>query len=187
MSARHSPVPGVWLMTDERLGDALWTALRRLPPGAGVVFRHYELPRPERLALWLRVRRVAHARGLVAVSAGEALPGADGVHRGRGRGLLTWPAHNRRQAVAAKRAGAALVFVSSVYPTRSHPGAPALGPMGAARVAQGFGMTVIALGGMNAERWRKARRLRLDGWAGVDAWLPSRVRSGTESRVVGPS
>jgi thiamine-phosphate pyrophosphorylase len=38
-------------MTDERLGDALWTALRRLPRGAGIVFRHYATPPAERRAL----------------------------------------------------------------------------------------------------------------------------------------
>lgn len=180
MSARH---PHLWLMTDERLGEALWRALRRLPPGAGVVFRHHAMPRRERQALYLRLRRVAQARRLVVVSAGGPLPGAGGVHKGRGPGLRTWPAHDRREAIAAKVAGAALVFVSPVYPTRSHPGAPTLGPMHAARVAQGLGMTVIALGGMTGRRWRRVRTLGFDGWAGIDAFLGSSPR---QSRVVGP-
>ncbi|MEJ8630952.1 hypothetical protein P0F65_16040 [Sphingomonas sp. I4] len=37
--------PVTWLMTDERLGDGLWRALARLPPGSGVVFRHHATPR----------------------------------------------------------------------------------------------------------------------------------------------
>lgn len=168
MRARH---PGIWLMTDERMGEGLWPALRRLPPGSGVVFRHHATPRAERLALFLRVRRLARARRLVVVSANGPLPGADGVHKGRGPGLRTWPAHDRREAIAAKGAGAALVFVSPVYPTRSHPGAPSLGPMRAARVAQGLGMTVIALGGMNERRWGRMRRSGFDGWAAIDAFL----------------
>lgn len=183
MRARH---PRIWLMTDERLGDVLWDALRRLPPGAGVVFRHYGLPRRERLALFEKVRRIVRARRLLVVSAGGALPGTDGVHRARGPGLVTWPAHDRRRAVAAKRAGAQLVFVSPVYPTRSHPGAAALGPMKAARVARGLDLTVIALGGMDARRWRRFNRLGFDGWAGIDAWLPG-AKPPRQSRVVGPS
>lgn len=163
MRARY---PRLWLMTDERMGDALWPALRRLPPGSGVVFRHHATPPAERRRLWLRVRRVAHARGLLVVSVGR-LPGADGTHGGHGS--LTWPAHDRRQALAAKRAGAAVVFVSPVRPTRSHPGAPALGPMRAARVANGLGLWVIALGGMDARRFIRIRTLGFDGWAGIDA------------------
>ncbi len=181
MPAHHPPLlppppslPKVWLMTDERMGEALWTTLRRLPPGAGLVFRHHATPPRERLTLFRRVRRIARARRLTVVSADGPLPGADGVHRGRGRGLRTWPAHDRREAIAAKRAGAALVFVSPVHATRSHPGAAALGPMRAARMAQGLGMTVIALGGMDARRWRRIRRLGFDGWAGIDAFNQTR-------------
>ena len=160
-------------MTDERMGEELWAALRRLPPGGGVVFRHYTAPTRERRALWLRVRRLAQARRLVVISAGGAMPGADGTHKARGPGLRTWPAHDRRQAIAAKRAGAALVFVSPIHATRSHPEVRALGPMRAARLAHGLGMSTIALGGMDARRWRRVRTLGFDGWAAVDAWLSS--------------
>ena len=171
MRARHPPAPPtVWLMTDERLGTGLWAALRRLPPGAGVVFRHYGTANRERRALFLAMRRIAHARRLVLVVAGGGLPGADGVHRVRGPGLVTWPAHDRREAIAGKRAGARVLFVSPVFPTRSHPGAPALGPMRAAQVGRGLGVAVIALGGMTARRWRRVRVLGFDGWAGIDAW-----------------
>jgi thiamine-phosphate pyrophosphorylase len=169
MPARH---PLLWLFTDERLGDGLWTALRRLPPGSGVVFRHYSLSRRERLRLFVAVRRRARARGLVVVSARKLLPGADGVHGpGLGRGLRTWPAHDRREAIAGMRAGAALLFVSPVFPTRSHPGAAALGTARAGRIGRGLGVGLIALGGMNARRWRVARGAGFDGWAAIDGWL----------------
>ena len=64
-------------MTDERQGDALWSALERLPRGAGIVFRHYTLARRERRLLFDRVRRVARRRGLLLV--------ADEVINGFGR------------------------------------------------------------------------------------------------------
>lgn len=173
MPARH---PRTWLMTDERMGAELWTALRRLPPGSGVVLRHFTLSPPARVRLFRRVRAVARARRLTLVAAGGPLPGADGVHRARGAGLKTWSAHDRREALAARRAGAAVAFVSPIFATRSHPGATALGPMRAAQVACGLGMTVIALGGMDAGRWRRIRRLGFDGWAGIDAFLPGPAR-----------
>lgn len=169
MPASH---PRIWLMTDERLGDDLWRALRRLPPGGGVVFRHYGLGRVERLRLFRRLRAVARARRLVLIAAGGPLPGADGVHDAHGAGLRTHAVHDRREALRARREGATVAFVSPVYPTRSHPGAPALGPVRAAWVARELGMAVIALGGMDTRRWRRIRRLGFDGWAGIDAFLP---------------
>lgn len=157
-------------MTDERMGAALWTALARLPRGGGVVFRHYSLPPGERRALFAEIAKVARRRRLVLVRAGAArLRGEMGVH-GRAtpaRGLRTFPAHGRREAVAAIRAGADALFVSPVFATRSHPGARTLGRMRLRLLIAGLRVPVIALGGMDAAR---ARGLGVHGWAGIDAW-----------------
>lgn len=190
MRARHPlpspplPLPQIWLMTDERLGNGLWDALRRVPPGSGVVFRHHATLAGARRQLFLKVRRRAQARRLIVISACRKMPGADGVHGAIGPGLITWPAHNRRQAIAAKRAGAQVVFVSPIFPTRSHPGARGLGAMRAAQVAMGLGMQSIALGGMNARRYRRLRPSGFYGWAGIDAFTLGTVR---QSRPVGHS
>ena len=66
MSRRH-PLPTIWLMTDERVGDLLG-AIRRLPRGAGVVFRHYATPAEERRRLWRAVRRVAAGEATLSPS-----------------------------------------------------------------------------------------------------------------------
>jgi thiamine-phosphate pyrophosphorylase len=157
-------------MTDERLGDGLWAALRRLPRGSGVVFRHYATEARARRTLFRRVVRLARARGLMVVRAGErAGVGEDGVHgRARGEGLRTAPAHDRREAVAAVRRGAAVLFVSPVFATRSHPDGKVLGPRAARRISQGLPVVAIALGGMDARRYRKLTGF--DGWAAIDAW-----------------
>ncbi|MEH3102906.1 MAG: thiamine phosphate synthase [Sphingomonas phyllosphaerae] len=171
MPARH---PVRWLMTDERQGERLWLALDRLPRGAGVIFRHYHTPSADRRALFERVRRVARRRRLVLVLAGEAsLPGAAGRHARRGRGVVTWPAHDRREALAGVRAGAHVVLVSPVFVTRSHPGGAALGLWRAAAVARGLPVTVIALGGMDERRFRRVAALGFDGFAAIDAWATS--------------
>ncbi|MDF0488069.1 thiamine phosphate synthase [Sphingomonas sp. H39-1-10] len=171
MRARH-PVPTLWLMTDERLGDGMWDAVGRLPRGAGIVFRHYATPLPERRALFSSLSRIARRRGLVLLRAGdERLAGHErGVHNGRAANLSTRSAHTRREALAACHMGAAAIFVSPVFATRSHPGAPALGPLRAAAIGRGLGVPVIALGGMNARRFARLRALGFHGWAAIDAW-----------------
>lgn len=163
--------PSLWLMTDERMGDALLSALGRLPPHSGVVFRHYSLSLAERRRLFERVRRIARARKLTLVVARPDNVGvAHGVHgTARGSGLRTWPAHSRREAVTGARAGAALLFVSPIFPTRSHPGAAAIGPGRAAAIGRGLSLPLISLGGMTSRRFRAIRRLGFHGWAAVDA------------------
>ncbi|WP_343888508.1 thiamine phosphate synthase [Sphingomonas oligophenolica] len=164
-------------MTDERMGDGLLAAIEVLPRGAGIVFRHHATNRAERRALFEQVARIARRKRLVLVRAGpERLGrGEAGVHGDLPRvhpGLRTSPAHSRAQAVTARRAGADIVFVSPVHPTRSHPGARSLGALRAAAIARGLGLKTIALGGMDSRRFGRLRGLGFHGWAAIDAWRP---------------
>lgn len=163
---RRQPLPRLWLMTDERQGEGLWDALERLPRGSGIVFRHYGLPAAERRTMLARIRKTARRRGLLVLAGGGLR--ADGAHGGRGRGFRSASAHDLRELRSAERSGAALIFLSPAFPTRSHPGARALGPVRFGLIAGQARIPVIALGGVDA---RKARRLpHIYGWAGIDAW-----------------
>lgn len=165
MPRRHPPIPRIWLMTDERMGDGLWAALERLPRGSGVVFRHYGLPADVRRALFRKVARIARKRMLVLIPAGKDRL-APGI-----RGRRPAPAHSRREAIAAIRAGADALFVSPVFATRSHPGVRPLGRVRFGLLVQGLGVPIIALGGMDARRARSLQGFHIHGWAGIDAWL----------------
>jgi thiamine-phosphate pyrophosphorylase len=164
---RRQPLPRLWLMTDERQGEKLWTALERLPKGAGVVFRHYGLPPRERRRLFEKLRKVARRRRLLLLVAGGGLRG-DGVHGRRGPGFWSASAHNLNELKSAERLGAGLIFVSPAFATRSHPEARPLGPVRFALLAVQARVPVVALGGVNRSN---ARRLpHIYGWAGIDAW-----------------
>jgi thiamine-phosphate pyrophosphorylase len=174
MRRRHPPIPRLWLMTDERMGAALWDAVARLPRGSGVVFRHYATPAAERKALWAKLAKVSRKRKLVLVRAGEKVGRDSGRVHGWARGsaeLRTASAHSRREAVAAIRRGADALFVSPVFATRSHAGARPLGRARFGLLIHGLGVPVIALGGMDERRARSLSGLHVHGWAGIDAWL----------------
>lgn len=173
MNRRHLALPRVWMLTDERLGDRLWDAIRRLPRGAGVVVRHYSLPEREREALARRLIR----QGLFVAYSGpekrarrlgaQAVYGAD---RHLGHLPRLYPVHDRAEIVAAERAGAALLLLSPAFPTRSHPGARALGPVRFGLLTRTARAPVIALGGMTPDRARRLAALGARGWAAIDAW-----------------
>jgi thiamine-phosphate pyrophosphorylase len=180
MSARQpygppTTLPRVWLLTDERQGDGLFAALARLPPGAGIVFRHYSLPENERRGLFREVLSMARKSGQLLLLAGPAETAkawrADGSHgRGPGAGLRSAPAHDLGEIRAAGRDGAALIFLSPVFRTRSHRRAEPLGPVRFGFLCRRTRLPVIALGGVDAKR-AKALRLRgAYGWGGIDAW-----------------
>lgn len=165
------------MMTDERQGAGVLGAVRNLPEGAGIVFRHYSLPEAERRALFDRVLGEAKRRGLAVLLGGSrgkaGLWGADGWHGwGDGGGLRSVSVHDLREVRRAEAEGADLLFVSPVYPTRSHPGGKTLGPRRFAQLAEQARRPVIALGGVTRANAPKLMRLGAYGWAGIDAWTP---------------
>lgn len=172
-------LPTVWLMTDERIAPArLLAAVERLPRGrAGVVFRHYRTARVERHALFEQVAKIARRRRLVVQLAGPARDavgwGADGWHgrscaSARAGMLHSMAVHDARELVAAKRAGADLIFLSPLFPTRSHPGGRALGRARFAALVRNADMPVMALGGVRACHGRMLAGIGVSGWAAID-------------------
>ncbi|MEL7445310.1 MAG: thiamine phosphate synthase [Pseudomonadota bacterium] len=174
--ARDQTLPDKWLISDKRNDRALAKALRRLPRGSGFIYRHYHLDDPVRFARFMELRRIARACGHCVVLADSALTarewGADGIYGGpralypRRRGLIQLAtAHDLQEIAIANRRGADAILLSPVFPTRSHPGAPVLGPAKFRLLVRHAQMPVIALGGMSVEG---AKALRWPRWAAID-------------------
>jgi thiamine-phosphate pyrophosphorylase len=128
-------VPPLWLFTDQvRVPDTV-AAVRRLPVGlAGVVLRDggtgAEM-RARQIAVVCRQRRL-----WLSIGGDAGPPGMlhTGVHlragyrkAGVSAAFLTSSAHDAADMRRAARAGAAVIFLSPVFPTLSHPGALMLG------------------------------------------------------------
>ena len=161
MRPRHPAFPAAWLITDERLGHGLLARLRRLDRGTGVLVRHHHLPPGERRMLLRQVRLVARARGLTVVDEAEGK-----VAR----------VHSARELRRALPKGPDLLFLSPLFPTRTHPDWRPLHHMRAAALARLAGRPVLALGGMDARRYDRVRALGFAGWGGIDAWQGSAGR-----------
>lgn len=151
------------LLTDARNDAALERAIRRLPHGSVLVFRHYHLDPAARAARLAQLARLARQRGVPVVIAGPGYGPAQRLSRRRGLRLAT--AHDLRELAAAARAGATAVLLSPVFPTRSHPGGRVLGPVRFNLLARLSPVPVLALGGMDA---RRMRQVRAHGFAAID-------------------
>ncbi|UUR07309.1 thiamine phosphate synthase [Sphingomonas glaciei] len=162
-------------MTDERMGDALGAAIARAAAaGAGVIVRHHASSVAERRSI---AREVIASGALLGVSRDSELAaelGAALVHNPSGDpGDLPFSlsVHDETQAREAAHREPALVFVSPLFATRSHAGAPALGESSARRLALMSGRPAYALGGITLERGEELVKNGWAGWAGIDPWL----------------
>lgn len=169
------PLPDLWLLSDARNDAALEEALATLPEGSGFVFRHYHLEPGERRERWEMLRSIVRSKNHLIVLSGDADAGvewgADGIYGPPGKldkraGLLRLAtAHDAREIDLANCNGADALFLSPVFPTRSHPDGRALGATLFHDLAARSTIPVIALGGMTAER---ARELGVCRWAAID-------------------
>jgi thiamine-phosphate pyrophosphorylase len=177
-------VPRLWLLSDPvRLPDPVAPA-RRLPRGAAVLARG---AKPGVLA---RLARLARGRGLALMLGGEgraALELRAGLHvpdRATARGLLPFlrarragapwallsvAAHGRAGIARGRRLRADCVLLSPAFPTASHPGQPALGPLRWAALAAALGRPAIALGGLGPATAGRLPRRGIGRAAGLAA------------------
>lgn len=157
-------LPPLALMTDdEHLKDPL-SAARMLPRGSLVVVRAREAKAQEKLAQ--AILAIAQVRDLIVLIAGDAALaarcGADGLHLPEARAgeiahwrarlphsLITASAHSLGAVARVREADA--IFLSPVFPTRSHPGRASLTPMRANAIAQMSPVPAYALGGVTAD------------------------------------
>lgn len=176
---RHqSALPPLWFFTDQtRQPDPLAVA-RRLPKGlCGIVLRddHH----PDRAVLGRELAKICRDRRHLLVVAGDAKLAfalQAGLHLRRGRpalgpraALITSSAHNPAELRRARQAGAAAVFLSPLFATGSHPGAPALGVIRWLRLAGRDRATCLALGGIGSAALRRLPR-SLRGIGAIDGF-----------------
>ncbi|MDO9710862.1 thiamine phosphate synthase [Paracraurococcus lichenis] len=181
---RLKPPPGLprlWLLGDPvRLPDPR-TAAARLPRGAAVLARGLAPAVTAGLAALARRRRLVllvagDGRGALRHGAGLHLPERRGsagllpflLARRRRRLLLTAAAHGRAGLARARRLGVDAVLLSPVFPTASHPGAPALGPFRWMALVRRAGRPVVALGGLDGAGAARLPR-RTAGFAAIGA------------------
>ncbi len=186
----NCPIPPIVLMTDDQRLPDPEPAIRALPRGSMVIFRHYD--HPQRAKLGAKLRAICRARRilfLVANDVGLALRlDADGLHfpeyraltdpgiyrRLPPRSLRTSACHSlqtiRKLALLPESTRPDGVLISPIFPTRSHPGAA---PMSWAeirqttRMCQQAGMTPIGLGGINTQTIANLRTSALASVAGI--------------------
>ncbi len=173
-----SPLPSLWFLTDDDREPDPLAAARLLPPGTGIILRHYRAQNREGLAFTLA--EIAHARNLVLLIGADGTlatrTGAHGVHIPRwaaarragpkARGIITASAHGPDELRRAQAIGADGVFLGPVFPTESHKSAQGLGPVRISAIAHKSRLPVLALGGVTAAN---AGLLQGSGAAGIGA------------------
>jgi hypothetical protein len=142
-------VPEQWLIVERGPDARLWQAIHELRPGAGILLIS-ELGLTE----GRRLRHLARLRGLILVEEGRS---AARVHK----------MSELRKALLNRTA---MILISPMHETSSHPDWKPLPRMRAAAFARLAKRRAIALGGMDAQRYARLAQLGFIGWAGISAF-----------------
>ena len=179
MTAPAQPLslPSLCLVTDRRqrpdvpLEDIVD---RAVSGGVGIVqLREKDLPASQLYTLALRLKDAINGRALLFVNDRVDVAIAAGAHGAqlgetalpldaakslaaataprRARLLLGRSVHSAQGAIAAQAHGADIITLGSVFPTNSHPGAPAGGIPLVKSAAQAVSIPILAIGGVNAQ------------------------------------
>lgn len=81
--------------------------------------------------------------------------------------LVSASCHNHEELTLAQQQGADFVFLSPVFPTLSHPGAPSLGAKEFIRLSKQMNIPVIALGGIDEHSKTKLNGAGLATMGGI--------------------
>lgn len=192
-NARLFPLPCLALVSDRTLCEDVPLAEKVAQAVAGganlVQLREKDLPAGELLRLAQSLRQITAGRALLLVNdrLDVALAaGADGAHlpeRGlpvaQARRLLGPDAiigrsvHSLAEALRAQEEGADYVQVGTIYPSRSHPDVPPVGPWLIEEVTRQLRIPVLAIGGVTAENVAEVMRAGAAGVAVISAILAS--------------
>ena len=160
---RGGVLPPLFFLTDEvRTPDPV-AALPGLPDRCGVIFRHYGAK--DRMALAREMGKACAMQARLLLLGGvTSIPhgvGAGGIHLPAhmlrtltelpSARLVTAAVHNEEELRHAEAMGVDAVFVSPIFPTESHPGAPALGVARFTEMVAATAVPVFALGGVTCE------------------------------------
>jgi len=168
-------LPDLWLLSDERNDAQLEAALDLLPSGSGFIFRHYHLDPAERRKRFDDLASSCRGSGHLFVLSGTSQDardwGAEGAYGparrlGRVEGIARFATvHDLLEMSRAERYGIDAMFLSPVFPTRSHRDGRHLGKEQFRFMASKAKAPVIALGGMTFER---AEELGWPRWGAID-------------------
>jgi thiamine-phosphate pyrophosphorylase len=78
--------------------------------------------------------------------------------------------HNLSELRSAMLKRTPLVLLSPIYPTSTHPDWVPLPRMRAAALARLARRRLVALGGMDARRFRRVKNLGFQAWAGISGF-----------------
>lgn len=190
--AKASHLPPILYMTDvERIPDPR-AEIAMLPPGSGVVFRHYDSEMKEHLSH--DIKELCKKNELLFVIAGDISLAyeldADGLHlpehlvqnpslavrlwRARPHKLLTAAAHSSKSLRLCSNIGVDAALVSPVFTTASHPGKSPLGILGFSNICNSSAVPVYALGGINRTNASRLLKSRAVGIAGISGIIDNR-------------
>ncbi len=177
------PFPGAFFLTDPvRTPDPV-AIVKTLPPGVGVIYRHFGAG--NRFDIAIKLRDTCYKKGIPLLIANDPALAlrvkADGVHWPEARAALArrWQGRFLMQTQSVHSASAMrsaicdAVLYSAVFPSNSPSAGKAMGALRLRTAALSSGKLLYGLGGVNSQTVGQISRY--SGFAAIEGFLPLRL------------
>lgn len=160
--------------------------IKNLPKNSAIIFREYDLNRVAREKMAREVFDICrknNQRILIGKDYELAQTlGADGVHfsdrqefpaqiNRQQNFMITLACHNFSSVLKSQNLPVDAIFLSPIFPTKSHEGAPVLGLEILKKAMNTSKIPIFALGGVNEENLKILQSLGAQGFGGIDIFI----------------
>ena len=183
----NAQMPSMVYMTDEERAPNPIPTIKKLKPGSGVIFRHYNIK--SRFNLGQEIKSLCQKKKLLFIVGGDSelaqILNADGLHlpeymvmrpslrtriwRKRSKKIMTASVHCEKSLLKCVTLSVDAALVSSVFPTDSHLNQTTLGVLKFQKLAYNSQAPIYALGGINNKNAIQLINSPAIGIAGISA------------------
>lgn len=187
--AKGGKFPPLLLMTDtKRLADPR-EIIPKLPPGSGLILRHFS--RKGKIDLINKIKKIAKIHKVKLLVSDDVklaqMMGLDGVHlsekllkktaqcgcfiKPKPDFIVNSACHSVSALKWAEKANIDAVLISPIFTTKSHPNSKTLGAWGFQNLTRQSKVKTYALGGLNKKTARRLVQTKACGFAGISGLL----------------
>ena len=193
---KQNQLPVSVFFTDRKKIYDLENTIKSLPKNSAIIIREYDLEQKDREIFARKIKDLTNSRNIRIIVGKDLVLAikikADGLHfsdldhlplqflerkKFKKKFIFSFACHSFKSVLKAQKLKADMIFISPIFPTKSHLNTQALGIKNLAKISfktkssSYVSPSLYALGGINSQNLLSVRKLGISGFAAISLFL----------------